>query len=304
MKNKITFIAVALIVVAGIAFVISNNNKSQVKTGGKETAIAAKDTKTAKIVIDENAAAAVVNGQEIKRSKIMTALSKLSLNNTGKKKAFYVLVNQAISEQLINKEIENSKIEENPIFKKRLKATEEQLSKTFYLENYLKSEITEKAINTEYKKLKKENSGKEEVHARQILLKTKEEAEQVIKDLNRGADFKILAKKRSADPSSKNGGDVGYFAKGEIIPAFSDAAFKLKPGTYTKKPVKSPFGWHVIYLEGKRSRKVPELKAVENRIRAKLGQKAIEKLITTLRAKADIKQFDINGQPVKETKKN
>ena len=154
-------------------------------------------------------------------------------------------------------------------------------------------------------RFKKENKGKQEVHARHILLATEEEAKQAIKSLEGGAKFEDLAKERSSGPTAKNGGDVGYFAKGEIVTEFSDAAFKLKPGTYTKAPVKSQFGWHVIYVEDKRERAVPDIKDIEASIRNKLGQDAIESLVKSLRAKADIKRFGMDGKPVEEeTKKN
>ena len=69
----------------------------------------------------------------------------------------------------------------------------------------------------------KQMANEEEVHARHILVKTEEEAKKVIQDLDNGAKFEDLAKERSTDPSAKSGGDIGYFAQGELIPAFSDA---------------------------------------------------------------------------------
>ena len=130
------------------------------------------------------------------------------------------------------------------------------------------------------------------------------EAKQAIKDLKAGAKFEDLAKERSSGPTAKTGGDIGYFLKGELVPEFSKAAFKLKPGNYTKAPVKSQFGWHVILVKDKRIRPVPDMKLVEGAIRNKMGQEAVEKLVSNLRAKADIKHFDKKGKLVKKTAKN
>lgn len=248
---------------------------------------------------------AIVDGDQILKEDVMKVLKGMSVPDADAERVFPVVVNQMINEKLIDKETAKAKIEKDPVFIERLAAAKEQLIKTIYLERYLKDKVTDKDIKSEYDKLKKENKGKEEVHARHILVKTEDEAKQIVKDLNNGAKFETLANERSEGPTAKNGGDLGYFAQGEVVPEFSNAAFQLKPGTYTKTPVKTQFGWHVIYVEDKRARVIPELKEVETTIRGKLGQAAVEKLVTGLRAKADIKQFDFDGKPLESaTQKN
>ena len=101
-----------------------------------------------------------------------------------------------------------------------------------------------------------------EVHARHILVKTKEEAEAIIKQLDGGADFEKLAKEKSNDPSGKtNGGDLGYFGPGQMVPEFEKAALALDVGAYTKEPVQTQFGWHVIKVEDKRAKQPPAFDA-------------------------------------------
>jgi peptidyl-prolyl cis-trans isomerase C len=175
----------------------------------------------------------------------------------------------------------------------------EDLVRQLYVEKYLKEKVSDAAVKAEYDKLKKDNKGVEEIHASHILVKTEDEAKQVIKDLDNGSKFGDLAKERSQDPSGKNGGDIGYIAKTDpILPAFTDALFKLKPGTYTKDPVHTQLGWHVIYAEDKRDRTVPDLKDIQDRIRKSLAQQAVQGLIQSLSAKADIKRYDMNGKPI------
>jgi len=247
---------------------------------------------------------AIVNGDKIFKKDVLGALRNMQVKPEDKEKAFPVVVDQMINEKLINAETSKAGIEKDPLFKKRLDVAKFQLIKTMYLENYLKDKINEKTVKAEYKKFKKAGKGKQEVHARHILVDTEAEARQVIKDLKAGSKFEDLAKERSSGPTAKSGGDVGFFAKGEIIPEFSSAAFSLKVGNYTKTPVKSQFGWHVIRVDAKRERAVPEMKAVEGMLRNEMGQKAVEKLVLDLRAKADIKRFDAEGKPVKEPVKN
>ena len=248
---------------------------------------------------DGSVVVAIVNGDKILKEDVLGALKNLSVKPDDKEKAFPVVVDQMINEKLINTETSKSGIEKNPVFQQRLEMARFQLIKTMYLENYLKDKINDKTVKAEYEKFKKDGKGRMEVHARHILVETEAEARQVIKDLKAGSKFEDLAKERSSGPTAKSGGDIGFFAKGEIIPEFSNAAFSLKPGNYTKTPVKSQFGWHVIRVEAKRERAVPEMKEVEGMLRNEMGQKAVEKLVMDLREKADIKRFDEKGKPVK-----
>jgi peptidyl-prolyl cis-trans isomerase C len=90
----------------------------------------------------------------------------------------------------------------------------------------------------------------EQVKARHILLKTEEEAKDIIAQLQKGANFEQLAKEKSTEPGAKeSGGDLGYFGKGSMVPEFEKAAFAQKTGTYSTTPVKTEFGYHVIYVE-------------------------------------------------------
>ena len=97
----------------------------------------------------------------------------------------------------------------------------------------------------------------EEVHARHILLKTKEEAEAVIAKLDGGADFVELAKENSTGPSGPEGGDLGFFSAGPDGAGVREGRLHLEPGTYTKEPVQTQFGWHVIKVEEKREAPKP-----------------------------------------------
>lgn len=254
--------------------------------------------------VSADSVVATVNGEKVLKKDVDKAMKSLPVKGAEADKLFPVVVDHVINEKLIDKEIVRSKIEETPEFKERFALMRDQLVKQVYVEKYLKKNVSEGRVKDEYSKFKSENSGKKEIHARHILVPTEEEAKQAIKDLDGGAKFEDLAKKRSSGPSAENGGDLGFFAEEDMLPEFSKAAFALKPGTYGKTPVKTKFGWHVIKVEEARTRKVPELSQIEGPIRSKLGQEALEKLIGDLRAKADIKHFDDNGKEIVETKKN
>ena len=247
---------------------------------------------------EDSGVAAVVNGNKILKSQVVDFMKANNVKSEDEQKVYPAVVDQLIDEKLIQEAAAKSNIENTPEYKQQLAIIKENLAKQLYVQDYLKDKVNDNAIKAEYEKLKKDNKGKEEVHARHILVKTEDEAKDIIKKLNGGANFEELAKEKSIDPSAKNGGDIGYFAQGELVPAFSDAAFKLDKGTYTKEPVKTQFGWHVIMVEDKRTRTVPELKAIQDRIRSSLAQDAVKGLIQKLSAKADIKRYDMNGKPI------
>jgi len=86
-----------------------------------------------------------------------------------------------------------------------------------------------------------------QIHAKHILVKTEEEANSIIFDLKRGASFEEIAQAKSLCPSRKNGGDLGWFGRNQMVKEFETAAFSLKPGELSK-PVKTQFGWHIIQV--------------------------------------------------------
>jgi peptidyl-prolyl cis-trans isomerase C len=140
------------------------------------------------------------------------------------------------------------------------------------------------------------------VHARHILIraaagdeKASKEAEDKIKvaiaRLKKGEDFVKLASELTEDPSGKaNGGDLGYFSKEQMVPEFSDTAFKLDKGQISE-PVKTQFGWHVIKVEDKRVKAVPKFEEVKPQIEQYVTRKAQADLVTSLRASAKIEKM-------------
>jgi peptidyl-prolyl cis-trans isomerase C len=249
-------------------------------------------------VLAEGDVVAIVNGSKIFKEDVKQALDAMQVKSEEKDKMYPIVLDQVINEKLLDEETAKSKLEESADFKTRMDLARSQILKQIYLEKFLKDKISESKVKSEYDKFKSDNKGKQEIRARHILLASEEEAKKVIKDLNAGAKFEDLAKKRSSGPTAQNGGDLGYFTKEDVVPEFSDAAFKLKVGTYTKEPVKTQFGYHVILVEDKRARKIPELKEVEMAIRNKLGQDALQKLVLDLRAKSDIQRFGLDGKPL------
>lgn len=128
------------------------------------------------------------------------------------------------------------------------------------------------------------------VSARHILVAEEDEAKKIIEELQGGADFEALAKERSTGPSGPNGGDLGQFSKGQMVPEFEAAAFALEAGSVTTEPVQTQFGWHVIQVYEKGSAPLPELAQVEEQVRNLVISDRFTEQLEALRGKYEVKR--------------
>ncbi|SFI54340.1 foldase protein PrsA [Paenibacillus sp. UNC496MF] len=143
------------------------------------------------------------------------------------------------------------------------------------------AQVTDKDVEDYFNQNKAQYDQPEEVKASHILVATKEEADAIIKQLEGGADFAALAKEKSTDTGSKdNGGDLGFFGKGAMDPAFEKAAFALKVGEMTKEPVKSQYGYHIIKVTDRHEAKASTLAEKKDEIKEQLIQSKVSDLST------------------------
>ncbi len=198
------------------------------------------------------------------------------------------IINELVNRELLHQAAVKEKIENNETIAFQL----QQLKVDAMIQgliNKLSNDktITEKDLKKEYDK-RIADAKLSEYKARHILLKTEEEAKTVIAELDSGSKFEELAKKKSTGPSAKDGGDLGWFNPSQMVPPFSQAVAQLKKGSYTKKPVKTQFGYHVIKLEDTRKRTPPKFEEIKPQIKMMLQNQRIQKYITDLRKKAKI----------------
>ncbi len=173
-----------------------------------------------------------------------------------------------------------------------------------YLSKRVDADISEDAVKKRYEDLKKTAQPKEEVKVSHILVDSEEAAKAVIADLKSGVKFEDEAKAKTKDPSgATNGGDLGYIGKGDTVPEFSDAAFKLKPGEITETPVKTQFCWHVVKAEDHRIAPAPSYDDAKGAIKNELAQQDVQKVLDSLKKSAQVKKFNLDGSPYVEKAK-
>lgn len=237
---------------------------------------------------------AVVNGEEIRKSTLDDARTLLprELQALPAHTLYPALMNQIINSVLIADEARRKNFHKKADMKRRLRRISDQVLERAFLVKYIDDNMTEKALKDRYQKLLEETKNQSEVHARHILVKTEKKARDLIKKLRGGENFEALAKKHSTGPSGANGGDLGYFRKGQMLPAFSKAAFSMKKGKFSKRPVKTQYGWHVIKVENRRSVKPPAIEEVREKLVSDLSNDLGTALVQKLRksAKIDIRK--------------
>src|ERR1700726_2687360 len=242
---------------------------------------------------DANPVLAKVNGAEIRQSDVAIAEEELGpslaqMDPATKKDNVLAFL---IDMKIVSKAAEDKKVENNEDFKKRLAFTRNRLLMDSLLATEGKAATTDEAMKKVYEDASKQITGEQEVHARHILVETEDEAKAVKEELNKGADFAELAKKKSKDPGAADGGDLGFFTKDQMVPEFSTVAFALEPGKISD-PVKSQFGWHVIKVEEKRNRKAPDFDQVKAQVETYVTRKAQADYVTKLREAAKIERLD------------
>jgi len=247
---------------------------------------------------------ATVNGDKIMKSQIEAAYQRLpqQYQQVPMDQLFPALVDSVIDTKLAAADARARKLHEEADFRLQMKRIEDQLLQRVVLEKEMTRDVSDADMKARYDKMVAGLSEKEEVHARHILLKTEKDATQVIQDLDKGGDFAELAKKKSTGPSGPNGGDLGYFGKGQMVPEFETAAFAMKTGEYSKQPVKTQFGFHVIKVESRRKAEVPSMDSVADQLRSEISQERGAGYIEGLRKDAKISRFTLDGKPLTDQK--
>ncbi len=244
---------------------------------------------------------ATVNGTKILRSQVVEAYSNLpeQYRQVPMDQLYPVLVNSLIDSKLAADQARKEKIHESAEFKAELAAITDRLLGAKLIQERVDAKISDETVAKRYADMVKEIGEQVEVHARHILVKTEDEAKALIKELNGGADFASLAKKKSTGPSGPNGGDLGYFGKGQMVPEFEQAAFALDKGKVTTTPVQTQFGWHVIKVEDKRTQEAPKLEEMAPQIRQGMAREIGASVTQELRKSAKIERFNLDGTPAK-----
>ncbi len=183
-----------------------------------------------------------------------------------------------------------NKAHESAIFARRLKLMEARALRNTYFSDEILTKVTDEDVKSRYDLEISKIEPEELVSARHILVKTEEEAKQIIVELQGGADFQTLAKERSTGPSGPQGGDLGEFRRGQMVPAFEGAAFAMEAGTFSKEAVQTQFGWHIIEVYKKGAAPLPTYEQVSEQIKNLVVSERFTSQLEDLRGKYKVEK--------------
>jgi peptidyl-prolyl cis-trans isomerase C len=255
----------------------------------------AQQQKAAAPAAGDDPVVARINGQVLHRSDLQLALraAPAQVQQTPIEKIYPQLLGSMANGLLLAQAGRKAKIDAVPAVKAQIGLADNEIIADAYVAQLARAQITEAKLHEAYDQYAKNAPKEDEVNARHILVPTEQEAKDIIEQLKKGADFATLAKDKTTDPSGKtSGGDLGYFSKGEMVPDFANAAFALKKGEFTQTPVHTQFGWHVIKVEDRRTKPVPEFEQVKNQIETFVARRAQSEFVAQLRETAKIERLD------------
>ncbi len=248
------------------------------------------------IAQDADTVIVTVNGTEITLGHVVALQERLP--EQYRQLEDEVLFN-GIIEQLIQQTTLAQEMEKNPSDK--LAIQQENETRAFLagqlLEKVGTAEISEEDIQAAYAAQYASGEPEQEFNASHILVETQQEAMNLIEEISAGADFAEMARAHSTGPSGPNGGELGWFGRGAMVPAFEEAVVSLEDGDVTDAPVETQFGWHIVKRNESRVKAAPGLEQVRAEIENALRSQALEAEIQRLTDTATIERADVEIDP-------
>lgn len=278
------------VTLASLGLAVSLSALAVAPLAAQDQAPAAQATEAAKPA-DPKAVVATVDGQPITEADLELAQSELAqqfaqLPEAQRRAA---ALSAAIEVKVLSNKAVADGLDKDEDFQRRAAFLQQRALHGQLVEKEVVGKITDDEIRARYDKEIAAAPPVNEVHARHILVKTKEEADKIVKDLDGGGDFEKLANEHTTDPSGKtSGGDLGYFGPGQMVPEFEKAAFEIEVGSYGKEPVQTQFGWHVIKIEDKRTKQPPAFDMVKEQVKQLLIRDKYFAVVKDARAAAKI----------------
>ena len=244
----------------------------------------------------ERIAVGSVNGSTIYLDEIMAVAQSLpaEYREAGLPNLYSQLVDEVANSRLAAEAGRSEGLDGDENIAKAMKLAADRVLAEAYITQKVSAQISDEAIQSAYDTFVADSASREQVTASHILVETEDEAKAIIEQLNDGADFAQLARDKSTGPSGPNGGSLGAFGRGQMVPAFEAAAFAMPVGSYSADPVQTQFGWHVIQVSDKGVEPAPSLDPMREQITANLSRQSFARVVESLRAGAtiEIRSYD------------
>ncbi len=293
-QNLTTAISIIIALIAVVYSLMLHMNKPTLPNESAQTFT----------VGENNPIVMTINGKSITRAEILD-----NFNRSGSRvpegapmeKLFPMMQEQYLAGTLLTQAASKAGVSvTNSDVIEKAKPALEQAIRAVYLEELGNKGVSDKDVERAYNNLVVNAPDMKERRASHILIKDEKKANAILIKAKKTSDFAKLAKENSEGPSAENGGDLGYFVAGEMVPEFSKAAFEMEVGAVSDKIVKTQFGYHIIKIMEERVRTKPKLAEIADQIKQQLSQGVVSEKMQELRKNANIELFDVQGQPLKK----
>jgi len=250
-----------------------------------------------------NPVVAKVGGKDLTRVDVFNYIQQLApqtRQNVPPTQLFPLALNQVVNARLIEEKASNVNLDDDPLVKEQLAAAKKQIVQQAFVQKEILKEMTDERLKAAYDQYVANFPEVQEIQASHILVKEEAEANEIIKQLKSGADFAALAEQKSLDATKDNGGLLGYISKqDQIIPEYLEAAFAMKPGEVSAKPVGTETGYYVIKVgEGRVRPPAPFDDNTKAFLASQLTNHVLAEIIQKWRMEADVSIYDINGDEI------
>jgi peptidyl-prolyl cis-trans isomerase C len=209
-----------------------------------------------------------------------------------------LLLDQLITQRALVSAARRAGLDRDPAVAARIRRAEEQELQQALISREISDSISEEALRERYRREIAGRPPEDEIRARHILLPSEAEARAALAEVRRpGADFAEVARRRSTGPGAREGGDLGFFRRGDMVQEFADAAFALQAGQISETPVRTQFGWHVIKVEERRTALPPPFEEVRDALRQRVVEEQVGAVVERVRAAAEIERLNLDGTP-------
>ena len=239
---------------------------------------------------------ATIDGDDITLNLVIAMMSQLppQYRNQPFEVLYEPVLDDIIDTRLAAAAAKRGGIADDPLIEELAQRAYDRVMAEAWISLEIQQNITDEMVEARYAELASDLTLREEISARHILVTSEDEANAIITRLNNGEDFASLATELSTGPSAPNGGNLGFFKRGDMVPDFSDAAFALEVDSYSEEPVESNFGWHVIKVDDKRVLDLPPLDNIRSQLVEIMTSELATQLADELYEKATIRRLSVD----------
>jgi len=250
----------------------------------------------------QNPVVARVNGHDIYWMEVVESADDLPERYREQiETVFPALLDRLVNLRLLADAAREQGLRDDPDVQQLMESYEDRVLSSTLLERILSEKVTAAALRQRYDALVALRRSDREIRARHILVETEEEAENIIARLDAGDNFAPLAVELSQGSSAGQGGDLGYFHPSRMAPAFAEAALALEPEEFSREPVETEFGWHVILLVDRRADDIPSFLDMQETLHQEAKKEAVDRLVLSLRHQASLEMFPEDAVKTEET---